>query len=374
MSLNKIIDVATVSQLLKKKIINKEGVRILDCTYAVGQKPDWKIFKEKYYGKFEEILSLPNASKATYLSGHIPEAVHINLDAAMYPSEYERFALYPPDIFEKYIQMVGINSGEHIILYSRGAIGGMMYSSKLAWLFKSYGHEKLSIINGGFDEWARNGFEISKEDVQLPVSGEIILHASDSHQSFVQIKVFKSGNWKAKDNVATNNITFEEMEAKKGDKQYMEQTSEVNFLDSRPRSQFDGTSETGLNPEYVTGSNIPGFKNMPAVELIDDKGLIKSPQEITQWLSSNGYQQGQPVVTLCNSGMQASMLAYVMDAILPHVSPRVYNGSMKEMELRDPRKICGGRVRVAITLNNLYEPPTREAGEFLYSYCLDHLK
>ncbi|VDM53148.1 unnamed protein product [Angiostrongylus costaricensis] len=320
MSLKRFIDVTTVSQLLKKNIINKEGVRLLDCSYCVGQKPDWKDFKKHLYGKFEKILALPSLSKELYLSGHIPEAVHITLDAAVYPSKYERFALYPPELFEKYIQMVGINSGEHIILYSRGSIGGMMYSSKFAWLFKSYGHGKLSVVDGGFDQWKKSGFEVSKADVQLP-----------------------HGNWKAKDDISLNNIKFEEMEAKEGGKQYMDQTDKINFIDSRIRGQFNGTEDTGLDPYRVAGSNIPGFKNIPAAELIDEKGVMKNPEEIRQWLYANGYRQDQPVVTMCNTGMQAAMLAYAVDTVLPGVSPRVYNGSMKEMEIRDPKKISGGK-------------------------------
>ena len=35
-----------------------------------------------------------------YLAGHIEGAVHADLDLAMYPGQYERFAHYPPDIFE----------------------------------------------------------------------------------------------------------------------------------------------------------------------------------------------------------------------------------------------------------------------------------
>ncbi|KAK6058530.1 hypothetical protein COOONC_03901 [Cooperia oncophora] len=40
MSLKRLIDVGTVAQLLKKNIINKEGVRILDCTYDHGLVPN----------------------------------------------------------------------------------------------------------------------------------------------------------------------------------------------------------------------------------------------------------------------------------------------------------------------------------------------
>ena len=35
-----------------------------------------------------------------YLAGHIEGAVHADLDLAMYPGQYERFAHYPPEIFE----------------------------------------------------------------------------------------------------------------------------------------------------------------------------------------------------------------------------------------------------------------------------------
>ncbi|KAK6038736.1 hypothetical protein COOONC_18345 [Cooperia oncophora] len=59
MSLKKLIDVSTLSQLLKKNIINNEGVRLLDCTYVVSDKPDWKMFKKEYYGNFKKIASRP---------------------------------------------------------------------------------------------------------------------------------------------------------------------------------------------------------------------------------------------------------------------------------------------------------------------------
>ena len=78
---------------------------------------DWKKYEEELYGKFSLIHNAPTQyvaictsllhyrSKKIYLTGHIPEAVHMSLDAAMYPSKYERFAMYPPELFEKYIQV-----------------------------------------------------------------------------------------------------------------------------------------------------------------------------------------------------------------------------------------------------------------------------
>ncbi|PIO71941.1 hypothetical protein TELCIR_06141 [Teladorsagia circumcincta] len=67
-------------------------------------------------------------------------------------------------------QMLGIDADEHLILYAREMFGGMVHAAKFAWLFKSYGHEKISLIDGGFDEWAKKGHPISKDDVKLKAS------------------------------------------------------------------------------------------------------------------------------------------------------------------------------------------------------------
>lgn len=116
----------------------------------------------------------------------------------------------------------------------------------------------------------------------------------------------------------------------------------MNFLDSRVRAQFEGTQETGLDPNLVNGTRIKGFKNLPSSELLEKGGTLKSPEKVRKWLTDNGYLSNQPTITSCNSGVQAALLAYVMDAVEPKSAPRVYNGSLKEMELRDPKKISEG--------------------------------
>ncbi|CAB02870.1 Putative thiosulfate sulfurtransferase mpst-1 [Caenorhabditis elegans] len=322
MSLKKIIDVKSVNTLLKKGIINKEGVRIIDCSFAVAPRPDWKEFEQEGYGDFKNLMAEPSPSRNLYLAGHIPEAVHVDLDIATYPSRYQRFQQYRADLFEEYAQMVGLNNKEHFIFYGKGAFGGMLFASKVAWIFKSYGHENISLVDGGFDSWKRNGFEVSTELVKLP-----------------------AGNFKAEDNFKKYVITFQELEAKKDgeDKQFIEKTSEINFLDSRIRGQFDGTQETGLDPHLVNGTRIAGFKNLPSAELLVKGGNLKSEEEIKSWLTQNGYVENQPTITSCNAGIQAALLAYVIDAVKPSQNPpRVYNGSLKEMELRAPKKISEG--------------------------------
>lgn len=46
-------------------------------------------------------------------------------------------------------------------------------------------------------------------------------------------------------------------------------------------------------------------------------------------LFANGYKSDHPVVTICNTGMQASMLAHIISIAVPETSPRVYNVSLR---------------------------------------------
>ena len=95
----------------------------------------------------------------------------------MYPSRYERFAMYEPKIFERYAQMLGISNDQHLVFYDRGRFSGMLFSSRCYWLFKvskharcdasihelsyqGYGHEKLSLLNGVSGKRVRNNFKI----------------------------------------------------------------------------------------------------------------------------------------------------------------------------------------------------------------------
>lgn len=46
----------------------------------------------------------------------------------------------------------------------------MLFASKIAWIFKSYGHENVSLVDGGFDAWRGKSYDVSTDDVKLPVS------------------------------------------------------------------------------------------------------------------------------------------------------------------------------------------------------------
>ncbi|EPB73933.1 hypothetical protein ANCCEY_06995 [Ancylostoma ceylanicum] len=181
-------DVVSVDWLDK----HKNSVVLLDAAYEMGPKPDYKEFKEKHYGKFEELMLEESNFTQNYTEHHIPGAVLFNMDVAYYPSQYIRFDLYPPKEFEKYVRLLGINSGDHVVIYSRDKFAGMMWAARVWW-------------------------------------------------------TFKPGNWSAKPIDKSLLITYEELDKKGASgKSLFEDLSKINYLDARPAAQFNGTDPLGI--------------------------------------------------------------------------------------------------------------------------------
>ncbi|VDM44842.1 unnamed protein product [Toxocara canis] len=262
---------------------------MIDCTSRLTPRPNHEQYKETLYGEFDKLMATETRQKKEYLKHHIPEAVHMDVSAATFPSEYAAYTLYPPRIFQRYARLLGINVDDQLVLYGRGALGGMMMPSNVAWLFKSYGHENVSVLDGGFHRWEKEGGEVTDK---LPVT--------------------KYGNWKASGISKDRVVTFEELAEKDSSGlDLFAKMETINFLDARTRGQFEGTEPTGLDHHRI---------------------------------ESCGYEKTKPIITSCNRGFQAAMLAMVLEYVDETLKPRVYFGSIKEIELRDPLKISSGHV------------------------------
>ncbi|KAE9547998.1 hypothetical protein FO519_008791 [Halicephalobus sp. NKZ332] len=323
MAMSKLLSANALHKLLQS---NTAGLRILDCTYNVTAKPDYKEWRKQNFGKFEELSQKDSPQKQQYLQSHIPTARFMDLDVAMYPSKFERLAHYEPEIFQDYMQLLGIHHDDQIVLYSRGPMGGMLFSAKCYWLLRSYGHKEVSILDGGLDAWKKEGFEL---------------------ESKTELEKVEKGNWFAR-NFRHKLVAFEELTEKDASgKDIFERAMDFNILDARFRAQYNNEQDTGLNSFVVPGSFIPGTRNAPVAEFVGKDGKLVSEDIVREKLAEADFDPEKPTITLCNSGIQAAFLATIIDNSFPQANIRLFNGSMKEVEARAPQRINGGIKPVA---------------------------
>ncbi|GMS90838.1 hypothetical protein PENTCL1PPCAC_13013 [Pristionchus entomophagus] len=300
----------TVSVAQLKELIKTAGssLRILDATYRERPAMTREEFQAEWYGKMEK-AQMEWMSDA-YAKEHLPGAAYFNCEAATYPGQYEKSALYLADIFQQYVRLLGVNKGDTVVVYSRGACSGMLWAARAWWLLKVYGMERVHVLEGGVDRWKAEGGEVTANPATI-----------------------QPGNWEAAAPAPGLFVSFDDLfgtPAKVNDTY----RNQVNLLDARPPGQFNGTEPLSFDPNGAPGAHIPHSLNIPLPSLLTPQGELKSEAELGQILAAAGIDAAKPLVTMCNGGTQASLLG--LACVKADKQFRLFNGSLREVAARAP--------------------------------------
>ena len=99
------------------------------------------------------------------------------------------------------------------------------------------------------------------------------------------------------------------------------------MLDARSRGRF-----TATEPEPragLRGGHIPASLNLPYETLYRPDGTLRAPDDLRRDFVDAGVDLGRPVVTTCESGVTASVLALGL-ALAGRPDAAVYDGSWSE--------------------------------------------
>jgi len=92
-----------------------------------------------------------------YLEGHIPGAVFIDVgtDLASPPGQGPgRHPLPSAEHFTERMSRAGIGSDHYVVAYD---FGDGSTAARLWWLLRSFGHDRVSLLDGGIARWAVEG-------------------------------------------------------------------------------------------------------------------------------------------------------------------------------------------------------------------------
>jgi thiosulfate/3-mercaptopyruvate sulfurtransferase len=236
--------------------------------------------------------ALKRNAKQEYLAGHIPGAVFFDIDAIADHSTELPHMLPGATQFGKDVSALGIGKDDTIVIYDGAGLGG---APRVWWTFKIFGANKVYILDGGLPKWKAEGRPLEqgtsqhtprKFDGELNTS--VVAGVSD-----VQMAL-------------------------------MDESAQV--VDSRPANRFRG--EAPEPREGVRPGHMPGAKNVPVTELIEDGRLI-APEKIKEKFAAGGVDLDQPVITSCGSGVTAATLWFALDAI-GKPPKALYDGSWTE--------------------------------------------
>uniref|UniRef100_A0A1I8BHV1 Rhodanese domain-containing protein n=1 Tax=Meloidogyne hapla TaxID=6305 RepID=A0A1I8BHV1_MELHA len=268
------------SYLIKVEQLNdwiKSGknIKILDASYDPEPLPiDHIKFYSDYYAKWDKLLL--EKRNLQYERSHLENSIPFNLNIATYPSWNERQSLYSPELFQQYIQRLGIDQNDQLVIYGRGPNGGMLQSARVWFLFRL----------GNWTATFRDDLLSTFEE----------LTTADNYGYCILSRLY----W-------------------------------YNFIDARPRNEFFGLS--GL---YETQrGHLSGSKPFPADELVTPKGFLLSTVEILKKLTQIGYNRNYQTIVFGNTADEASLILLAL-ALIQDTKAKLYNGGVEEIKRRAP--------------------------------------
>ena len=253
--------------------------------------PEVKVVDATFYMPNQERDAL-----AEYRAEHIPGAVFFDINEVCDHSNPLPHMLPSPADFAAAVGALGIGNGDQVVVYD--ANNSTMGAARVWWMFRAYGHERVSVLDGGLSAWKDHGGAVSDTPVQ-PAANTFIATLTDEARVVT-----------AEDIVATL------------------ATRSAAIVDARAALRFIGE---GVEPRpSLQLGHIPGARNIPFSNLLDlDTGLYLTPTELSEHFAEVGVELNKPMIVYCGSGVTSCAIAFAA-YLVGKSDVFLYDGSWSE--------------------------------------------
>ena len=231
-------------------------------------------------------------AKEEYARGHIPGAVFLEMEDVTAESGPGRHPIPDAEKFARAMRRAGVSSSTHVVVYDD--TGGSI-AARLWWLLRRYGHDEVSVLDGGLQAWTVAGHPLSSEGVAGP-----------------------EGNFEAR--IVENVIPV--------DKAYVDRArlgGEALVLDARAAERYRGDSE----PIDARPGHIPGAKNAPWPANLKE-GHFADESALRAHYDRLGVRSAREIIVYCGSGVTACHNLLALDLLGLSAKTRLYEGSWSD--------------------------------------------
>ncbi len=255
-----------------------------------------------------DVTSGGGRSKADFVTSHIPGAVYTDYAKGGWRIKTKdgvKGMLPPVADLENLIGAHGISNDTHVVMIPLGGSArDMGAATRLYWTFKFLGHDKVSILDGGFAAWVADVDKETKKPVNPLETGDV---TPGAHSFKANVN---------RDVLATK----EDVQTAMAEKQPL--------VDNRPNDFFLGITKSGA---AKTSGTLPGAANLPESWLtVNNSGKFRSKEQLTKLYQTAGVAASGKQINFCNTGHWASLGWFVSSEIIGNKQAKMYDGSMAE--------------------------------------------
>lgn len=238
-----------------------------------------------------------NEDVLLYDTGHIPGSIKIDWHTEL-NDPVVRDYLQGED-FAALMSRKGISRDDTVVIYGDKSNWWAAYT---LWVFTLFGHEDVRLLNGGRDAWVAEDRPLTRE-VPKPAATHypVVERRDDDIRAFKEDVLVHLGK---------------------------------PLIDVRSPEEYSG--ERTHMPAYpeegaLRGGHIPTARSIPWARAATEQGRFKPHSDLVDlYLTEQGFQPGDDVITYCRIGERSSHTWFVMKYLLGFDNVKNYDGSWTE--------------------------------------------
>jgi thiosulfate/3-mercaptopyruvate sulfurtransferase len=234
------------------------------------------------------------SGRADYELGHIPGAAFADIAGALSdPDSRYSFTLPSPERFASAAGALGVAADTEVVVYSQHS---PMWATRLWWLLRYFGFERVSVLDGGLPAWVAAGLALV-QGAESYAPAKFLAHPHPE--------------------MLADRREVESIVSGEG------QACLINALSPEAfRGEGPGA--------YSRPGRIPGSINAHWEDAIDpETGRFRPPAELARRLGSVGAPGTEPVIAYCGGGISATVDLFAL-ALIGREGARLYDGSLTE--------------------------------------------
>ena len=226
-----------------------------------------------------------------YLASHIPNAIFVDWQVDIVEPGSPSSDIAPPERFAALMSRLGIGNNHHVVVYDNAA---SVFACRMRWALRYYGHEAVSVIDGGWKQWLLEGRQVTSVVPDFEPTTFVARETSSLKATADDILAGLAAGG-------------------------------MQLIDVRSPSEFRGESSRAK-----VGGHIPSAINLPWNLLATEGLTLKPADELRLQFERAGIDRDAPdTVLYCNSGVSATYGMLALE-VLGARNLRLYDGSWKE--------------------------------------------
>lgn len=243
-------------------------------------------------------------ARVNYLAAHLKGAQWVDLEAQLSEKSADaaqggRHPLPAATKFAELLGQLGITPDSHVVAYDDK--NGAIASARFWWMLRALGHERVQVLDGGYQAAVAAGFPVEDDFVKVRPK-----------------RPYPTAEWQLP--IADINEVAQ-----------VAQSADAVVIDVREPGRYAGAFE----PIDLVAGHIPGAINIPFVSNLDADGAFLPPEQLkAKYSEAVGKYEAHNIIVHCGSGVTACHTLLAMAQAGMEI-PRLYVGSWSEWSRQD---------------------------------------